>query len=312
MSDYLWNLAARALGGATVLRPRLAPLYGALEPAAVWPGAELAGNRSADTPGPRVPGTPHQASGTSTVEAPAPDAAAPVPSEGAPPSERKPLPYQPGPVESKPGWPGRRAHHDVQAEAQRPVLRNAVVGNAPATPQREMENPVPPPVPGREPRVATPFAARVQWPMLRSPEETISPLNRTEGPRPMSTGGAETAARDLTAPPYEKARPTKATKEPGSGASPAEPRRKTVHPAGERPPAIPGLAARAPFAFQPPAAFPAAREAAPESTPTIQVTIGRIELRATHPAERPRTAETKPASSSLQEYLKRRARGGGE
>jgi hypothetical protein len=56
----------------------------------------------------------------------------------------------------------------------------------------------------------------------------------------------------------------------------------------------------------------AAREATPEQTPTIQVTIGRIELRATHPAERPRTVEAKPASSSLQEYLKRRARGGGE
>jgi hypothetical protein len=42
------------------------------------------------------------------------------------------------------------------------------------------------------------------------------------------------------------------------------------------------------------------------------VTIGRIELRATHAADRPRTAEVNQVTNSLQEYLKGRARGGGE
>jgi hypothetical protein len=50
-------------------------------------------------------------------------------------------------------------------------------------------------------------------------------------------------------------------------------------------------------------------EGAPPSVPTIQVTIGRVELRATSPATPARTPRSGPHVMSLDDYLKQR--GGG-
>jgi len=61
-----------------------------------------------------------------------------------------------------------------------------------------------------------------------------------------------------------------------------------------------------------PAAPPATKEApAPEAAPTIQVTIGRVEVRATPPpAPAPQRPRAKPPVMSLDEYLRQRNRGG--
>lgn len=48
----------------------------------------------------------------------------------------------------------------------------------------------------------------------------------------------------------------------------------------------------------------------PSAAPTIQVTIGRIEVRATHPSPAaPKKAPSKPAAMSLEDYLKQRSEG---
>lgn len=53
-----------------------------------------------------------------------------------------------------------------------------------------------------------------------------------------------------------------------------------------------------------------AASAKPSAAPTIQVTIGRIEVRATPPAPAtPRKAPSKPAAMSLEDYLKQRSEG---
>lgn len=53
------------------------------------------------------------------------------------------------------------------------------------------------------------------------------------------------------------------------------------------------------------------RAAAPAVEPVIQVTIGRIEVRATQPAPQPsRPRSAAPNAMSLEEYLRRRSRRG--
>jgi hypothetical protein len=300
MSDYLWNLAARALDRATVVRPRLAPLYGVPESVPVWLGDEPAGDRDIVAPGPRTPEAPRETSEPSQAEVGSRTAAAPVPSGAAPRlPERETLPYEPEPVERKPGWPKRPAHIDAQPETDQPPLIHAVKRNAPAPPLPGMENPAPPPTSRRVTATATPGDGQAQSP-IRASRETTSFPRRAEDPRPMLVDSPDMAARDVARP------------EPSLGASPKAPPGQASRPPADRPPAIPVTTARAPLGSQPITLSAATREAPAEPAPTIQVTIGRIELRATHPAERPRTAEVKPASSSLQEYLKRRARGGRE
>jgi len=52
-------------------------------------------------------------------------------------------------------------------------------------------------------------------------------------------------------------------------------------------------------------------QASAEPAPTIQVTIGRIEVRATSPAAPPQKQKAASPAMSLEEYLGRRARRGG-
>lgn len=63
--------------------------------------------------------------------------------------------------------------------------------------------------------------------------------------------------------------------------------------------------------IEPPVAHgpPAAQRAEP--APIIQVTIGRIDVRATPPAAQPPRQRAQPAVMSLDEYLRQRSRGGG-
>jgi hypothetical protein len=57
---------------------------------------------------------------------------------------------------------------------------------------------------------------------------------------------------------------------------------------------------------------PAKAVARPEPTSTIQVTIGRVEVRATPPPAKPTSEKhSGPAVMSLDEYLRRRAKAGG-
>jgi hypothetical protein len=76
-------------------------------------------------------------------------------------------------------------------------------------------------------------------------------------------------------------------------------------PSQQRPPAgrPPGALPPSTTHYQPPTSSPQ------PSDQTIQVTIGRIEVRATPPPAPARRPRTEPASTTLDEYLKRRASG---
>lgn len=301
MSDYLWNLAARALNRATVVRPRIAPLFGAPDPLApAWPVPELSVDRSPLPLARRGPERPNETDLRADVPVDVPRVAAEVQSEVPPPlPTHEPSPHKPRPVQRESKPQARETHCGVPAEGQRPDLMSPLTRNSPtASVEPGLENPIPFPPIVHKPESLPPIDRQVQLAERPAREETIASLT-PEVARPAP------ATPELTPPSAGKAPPAKAPPEPGMSTAP---QRKSLTLAVERPPAIPVVAARAPLRSIPLAASPAATS---QPAPTIQVTIGRIEVRATPATQPHRPAAPKQSSSSLEEYLKRRANGGG-
>ncbi len=283
MSDYLGNLAARSLDPAGIaLRPRLASRF---EPIA--PSPSLAVERWAEEP-------PTLETAAEEIDSPARPVRAARPRIV---SSETVVEEEPAPVRR------RRPRRNLEEVAQEPLSETArprdvrLAVSAPATatavsplglPARRSVSPFEPSPPGplsrgeRGNAIPTGFAhpdrlqlVTVREPALRQDAPELSPLS----PRaPRETGSGSKGSKAIPPAP-----PTRVVLEP----------RLTL-----APPA-------------PPPVFPASPRASEAPAPTIQVTIGRIEVRATPPpaeASRPRPAAN--STLSLEEYLRRRSQGG--
>ena len=326
MSDYLLNLAARSLGATEVVQPRLASLF---EPPHAARGSVLgqfSGPKTSDIV---------QASDEATIEI-LPPAAQPASRriEPQPPATDLGLSGQethPGPNDAltKPvllAEPGDSQPKSRPGRCQAAALQSpAVVSMAPpffeARPERLSSQPGPelqePAVsrtrpPDAQPPVVRPFVSKAA--QQDDPNRQTLSVNASKG---------QTAAAPDRSDPEQQLQPV-----PGSfsrrataaqGATPMERRLLSV-------PRLELLAVQTPrpatlaTVFVQPRITPYAeptRRATAESTatpePTIQVTIGRVEIRAAPPPARQSAAELSAAPAmSLDEYLRRRAKGGGQ
>ena len=289
MSDYLWNVAARALNQATVVRPRLAPLYGApdLSP-------ELADIESwrAESPigeGPLVLARPTQTN-RPTVVKPQPVEVESIQQNTSQPSQMES--EFSVPVRQLESESARRRRPDFEIPLMKPfpgVQEQRVEEQpehdfaAPSVPVHALQNQSSPPLVGSNPQPRSNNARTekdLRW--IATPE-SADPSVAT----PMSE-----INRDARVPSQLKPRVTSTQqKEP-------------PNPQEARPRAIPVEVTRALHQS------PVSKDTTPEPVPIIQVTIGRIEVRAIPAAQPMRLAASKSTSSNLEEYLKRRAQGG--
>ncbi len=350
MSDYLSNLASKSLNLTAVIQPRPVSVFEP-SPVARWPasghcfglgtvgGEEASGERVFDAPS-RPPDTGQQRLGDLSVipdwrsrqsigqERPMPapalpqsteirpeqPASQPGRAEAQPISSRTPGPISPpGPPRmDRPTFTPTAPSHETDGRPSRSVERQR-------RPERQ-------PAPGAERPASTQASVPILGPIVaqlsggRVPQQP-EPDQATLTPTPASEEMGATPPR--TTPEGESQRALKPLIQhivTERISSPAEPPR-TAHPLPELSPVrqtyppIPGTIVARPetrsyIEAKPPAHFemPARRE----PPPTIQVTIGRIEVRATPPAApSPRTQRPKPPVMSLDEYLRKRAKGGG-
>jgi hypothetical protein len=305
MTDYLDRIVARGLDGAVAVRPRPRPLFEdgsrdgpspsevAEEPAFVRSPVPLSGARRPPAERPPVPAAarPVQlAAPTTWPEGTAPRTPPPIPPSGAertrPASVRAARPVAvtpshqlvagalPEPRQAAPHTGPRRAR---ATPSPGPVAAEKEDGRRPAP--EPQERPAPPPT--QRPRVRP-----------RSSEVTSPPSPQPEPARVESTP-AGPSATDAPRESVSLRPPDAPSPRPPLGA-------RTIEPSSLHRPAPPDRSPR--DAGAPERAAPA---------PTVHVTIGRVEVRATHaPAASARPRSAPPPVMSLDEYLKRRAEGG--
>jgi hypothetical protein len=347
MSGFLNNQVAKTLDATPAVRPRLPSLFElpgveAPLPTAPSPGetdleqaVESQDARSLDAPPARPPG---RGEGRARPAAwPADDMAednpASIPAQRAAAPARARLDQPPpSPALTSPaGWYGEAAAHAPQPSA--PLGARSEAGAArgqlgdpspPATIQRVVERVL---VPGGE--LATPAHHAEPQPAVRPIQPRLAPHQPLLERHPGLLVAFEPAGVEHAAPPHEAA--DDQIKVAGreqlvvSAPAPAAPRlaertlqleRQIAAPTLPAPPAAEAGRSAAVVA-QPriiryaDSARPAAEAAPPAPAATIQVTIGRIEVRATPQARPPAPARQGPAAARLDEYLRQRSRGGG-
>jgi hypothetical protein len=268
MSGFWRHLAERSLGHAEAVRPRLT---GRFEP---------------------PPGVQRPVEETLEVEAARPAAAQPEPAP-----------------RREPATPARAqvpATAPAEESAARPQPPSAEGGPHPALPAEQYGERVEPVV---RPAPVAPVAEPGPRPALRHeddrlleakprPAATQAPAVRTEPPdtRPAAEPVAPASQREPVSEPPQAARSAaiQPVIRPVERAAPATPER-TERPAGEQAPAAPGPRVDQPAAGTPP------------SIPSVQVSIGRVEVRAVFAPPAPPPARGRPAPvMSLDEYLKSR------
>lgn len=296
MSDFLGSLVRRAIETRAAVRPRLRSVFEPAEPEASASIEERTVERVA-SPGPRVePERPAEAA----------------------PQRRDP------PTVEQPAWPEHAQPREAELPRQLPRSRADTPASVEPTPV-EVRSPAVPPAetaPAREPRpsVSEEIARLVE------PSASASPSASPPPPGPSARAGSE-ADQESKPQSREPARPTELRPVPVRepvGPGPVDETVRVVEQLVERvvpvdqnrpePAPMPevrasGIVARprvAPF-VEPPPARP---EPAERAEPTVKVTIGRVELRATPPPAVPRRPRRRSAVMGLEEYLRRRAGGG--
>jgi len=235
----------------------------------------------------------------------APVTPSPVAARRAAPQQPKPVSQLPQPAEIAPATSSPPPHESVVAPtASSPPSHKSVVALVPQPAPRQPRTsvlevaPRPAEMPHAErPAAASPASKRVP---PAPPAQRLAPVENTEDHEPRA------AARPSAEEEVRRASPVAAATvlaplTPG-GKAPAtavEPVVRVVQPASLRP---------APGTLR---AEQGAGPAAPEPPPTIQITIGRIEVKATPPAtptspKRPNM----PPVMTLDDYLRERANGG--
>jgi len=269
MSGYLARLVATRLGLVEKVQPRLAPLF-----------AEVRDPASARGSGAHAPMPGHS----------------PLARAGSPP-RRTPLPSTPGPAPR--AVPPALPLASSAAEGTLGVAPPAA-GAAPGPlPERALQGTRPSdPAPGSR---AAPGDASAATREMRTPRAPRPVLPLEAGRASLRReGGVEEAA---------------APRSPGTLAPTGAPG-GALHPAGRRPPEVASGAPPGPGLFAPGAPAPATATRAPQGPaaaeaepPVIEVTIGRIEVRAVTPPApllRAAPAPRRAPALSLDEYLRRR------
>lgn len=221
------------------------------------------------------------------------------------------------------------AEREVEADPR--VAREPVAAHAQPTVAHAAPRPRPQPAETELPatrREARPFGDDAALPRVRSSVERDE--GETPRPtRPASTPPVVTPAPRPTprVPPNEAPVATAPRREAASDATPATPRQietRTVvvereHAERRAPKAdaarparvVPVVTLAPPAARSEPTAAVPSPAAAAETAPVIQVTIGRIEVRARETRAAPRERAAAGPLTSLEDYLARRRRGGG-
>ncbi len=269
-------------------------------------------------------GTVHPPPDETVRAEPAETVQPPDPAHGSPEGR-----MQPGPVPARQdaGRPGETEVQDFTTSAP-----TAPSGAPPRTVPAESGSDRP-----REPVAAHPSpASRPGPPATQRKEEARPEDDRADGfPAPASMGPSGSAPRAAPAEPVPGApyrpaaavphspfRPgppaTQRKEKAGAGVGRAQeaPTSASSEPSGPPPRTASAETRRAapfePAAPQPIAGRPARTQAAERDTPTIRVTIGRIEVRATvpSPTQAPKRPERRRPALSLDQYLQRRNGGG--
>lgn len=314
MSDYLSNVVARGLNLREVIRPRLAGLF---EPPAG------AGGTVAEPPlgieNRKAPAVLDNATAGATL----PDRLEPNqpvahPPRGRSPAAPPPAAHPPSPITSSdalPGdIPGTPGHRRVQGQGglRRPLV---IEGSEVVNPGSRINGAAGRSVPGRLPKgqpandsprpALNPVAERVEVEHPNEPEQALPPV----------VTGDTRATRDPSTAPTRGRPPKRSTQHvlverPAARAEPSPPTIGRVEPTLTR--AAHTVMVQPHVASYVNPAVPASIEPldAPQPAPTIQVTIGRIEVRATPPSALPQSKRLTPPVMSLDEYLSQRAREG--
>lgn len=313
MSDYLSNLAARSLHGVETVRPRLGSLFEPVRPAGEsvampdldahegigFLGLERESEPEVPTAPPLRPGarpSPKTVAevDTQAVTEPAEDEAL-HPPVGQPRRSQQEQAAGPATTDLPPDATGAR--HVPRP----PVGRRSTIDQSPP------RTPSPPAMAGQTQTAPSPLPAPVSPSVLRPaitrPSAPAAEAFDTEtyvAPRP-SVGSP------MTAPPVRAVAAADGETEPA--------RSNRVVPAATDPA---GLPSRRPIAWSviaqpqvakaPPAAASVPPSPAAQAETTIQVTIGRIEVRAMPAPATPRSRVSAPPVMSLDEYLRQRDR----
>ena len=315
MSDFLSRLVGRAMGRTPVVRPRLASLYEA--------GPAVSGAPESGFGEPRAPDDSPRLESTEETAA---DAPSPRRSRDEAPGadpEASAVPRRPGDADAAVAGPSvsERPRHDAPS-------RVAVRASKPAATEPPSDASRPSPTETPDPPEA---GARSRRPARPTPAGRVTPQDVRESrpPRPVREGAgppAETADR-----PEALAVPSPTRRAPAEGPTPRRPDATPAAPSvgnsdevadrrlrpavtavpegrAERAPAIDGDFRRAADRPATPRAETRKRATSPPARePTIQVTIGRIEVRAVTPPAQPAKPKKPTAPRlSLDDYLRRR------
>ena len=315
MSDFLSQLTTRNRQTAPAIRPRLAGLFEPLQPAGsgLFPGTPAARHampgefaREEEWFGPM----PASAGTSAPVAAPvaAHGLSEPIPASATPPPALRltqlPVssanPVVPTSAAVPAGSPPMAVPPDQSLA--RPLTHRATDGGpvAPPAPVRAAAHSTAPAAP--EPPRGAPPAAREHTPAAGLPSRT-QPLAAPPG---MADQRQHTIAPTPNAPDRTPALPAR----PAAPAGPVPAQPAPLTPSTQRimlpPPRQAILAQPQVRPVTAPTPAPRPREPQREAEPTIQVTIGRVEVRAV-PAETPvRPARPAPLSLSLEDYLRQR------
>jgi hypothetical protein len=285
VADFLRNLVARSLDQAPAIRPRLASIF---------------------EPVPADPALDRQLFGTEPLDASLLDEnlaqEAPPAQSRTRPSRQRLLPPQ---IESAEQATDRgatpapyRERHNPAATIMPPSEATAQVVRMP----RAMGQGEPPQLSNGAPQTPTPASAAPTPPLVVS----ATPLL----PAPQQRAPSALPAPPRIAAPQPGARAPQAEQQLSSPASSSH---TIIERMIEREARIANRQlvplSPAPNPAQPEAARPSPAAEQPQATPTINITIGRIDVRATTEA-RPKQQRSGPEVMSLDEYLRRRSGGG--
>ncbi len=308
MSDYLSNLSARSLNLATVLQPRLASRF---EPPAQGTTAPVDAARVMRAEEPEAAPSPGESIDVEAQPEAAIDAAA-RPSF-TPRSMRRRHEVTASTPEAQPALNTIRSssERDLGRRIELPVGEDAHVdtperNEPPRAPHRQLPDlrtqpSVSPAPPRSDPQPPRPILTMVQPEMRVTLVDDIPPRTRLEAPHPSARGPI--ARRPMIEPA------TARSETQPSRLAPPESSDEVVASATLPPPAIIArpIVKRVVTESVPVESAPV-EAAKPEPAPTIHVSIGRVEVRAT-PAATPAVARPRaaPPVMSLDEYLRRRA-----